>query len=158
MTEDIGNSNQGHWIGQVADPCNHLGFVYLIWDKTSGRKYCGKKQFWLAKPGVTGCKGKTTDKGSTHWKSKCWKESDWRTYKGSSNSFNKWMTDNPDNKYEYIILRQCQTKSQLHYGEVEALVERGALWRKLGKTEEYEYFNRQIPATRFRVPRYKEVK
>ena len=143
-------SNNGHWGGLKADPYHYLGFIYLIEDKTTGRSYVGRKQYWVAKQ-VKGCKSKTTDKRHPKWRGKCWKESNWRDYQGSSPSMKKWREGNPDNEYVHTILCQCYSKSELHYKEVEELVLRGVLWKKLPDGSDHEYFNRSIPATRFRV-------
>lgn len=110
----------------------------------------GKKQFFLAKQGVTGCKSKTSDRRSYNWSKKCWKDSDWRTYKGSSPSLKKWMKKYPDHEYRYEILHQCYNKSELFYKEIEEIVMRGALWQKHGDGT-FLYFNQSLPAMRFRV-------
>lgn len=157
---------QGHWRGIKANPHDYLGFIYEIVDLTCGRKYVGRKQYWLVKNGTRkGCKNLVSDKRSDRWKPSCWVESDWRSYKGSSPSFTKWMKKFPDHEYSFNIVRQCYNKSELHYAEVEELVMRGALWKRinnLGSTDgvadsDYEYFNRQIPATKFRVKTWEEL-
>ena len=139
---------ESHWQGKP-DPDNHLGFIYLIKDETAHKYYVGKKQFWLAKR-AKGCKGSSTDKRSKDWKQKCWVESDWMNYKGSSPTLFKWMRQYPDNLYTYHILHQCYSKSELHYKEIEELVLRGVMWKR-GEDGDYLYFNRSIPAIRFRV-------
>jgi hypothetical protein len=152
-------SNQGHWGGLKANPHQHLGFIYLIEDVTAGRKYIGRKNYWLKKSGAKGCKTAIADKTSEKWKPSCWKESSWRTYKGSSPSFQKWQEKYPEHEYSYTILRQCRNRSEIHYGEVEELVLRGAMWKTVVPIEgeedswdsNYEYFNRLIPSTKFRI-------
>lgn len=158
---------QGHWLGQKANPHDYLGFIYLIVDETTCRKYIGRKNYWLKKSGAKGCKSAVSDKSSPKWKSSCWKQSDWMTYSGSSPSFKKWVKKHPDHTYTHYIIRQCRNRSELHYGEVEELVARGALWKMLvepisqeddnGYDSNFEYFNRQIPATKFRVKTWEDL-
>lgn len=145
-------SNQGHWLGEKADPYNYFGFIYIIRDLTTGRNYVGKKQYWLSTKAKR-CKGKITDRQSEKWKCRCWKESDWRSYKGSSKSLNKWMKENPDNDYDFIILYQCRSKGILHYKELKELWERDVLATKM-ESGDYLYFNRSIGAIKFRPPEF----
>jgi len=142
-----------HWVGLEPDPKNYFGFVYLITDLTNGKAYIGKKQYYVVKSGVKGCTSKVSDRQSPKWKSKCYKESDWHYYKGSSPSLKKYMKENPDHNYRYEIIRNCRSRGTLHYAEVEAMVRYGVLW-VTDDNGEHIFFNRQIPATRFRPPKY----
>lgn len=146
-------SNQGHWEGLKADPYHYLGFIYRI-EHVDGGAYIGRRQYhYIKQPRKRGCKTLVTDKSSPKWKPSCWVESDWREYTGSSKKFNEFIEQEGKDKFRFEIIKQCHTKAHLHYAEVEALVEYGVLWKK--NTEgRYIYFNRQIPATRFRVANY----
>jgi len=146
-------SNQGHWIGLKADTKNYFGFIYIIRDITSGRKYIGKKQFFGARRVMKGCKSKITDRQSPKWKTCCWREMAWRVYSGSSKSLDKWMTAHPDHKYVFEIIHLCRSKGVLHYLELKEMWERDVLRLKL-ESGEYEYFNRSIGAIRFRPPEF----
>ena len=60
---------------------DYYGFVYLITNEQTGKKYVGKKFFWFKKTlGIT----KTRKR-----RKKTLVESDWKTYFGSSNSLNE---------------------------------------------------------------------
>lgn len=144
------NNTTHHWTGLKPNPADNFGFIYVIIDHTAGRMYIGRKQYWMSKR-IKGCKSKITDKQSPKWKGSCWRESDWRVYKGSSPSFKEWQKKHPDHQYEYKIIRHCRSKGTLHYAEVEALVTSGSLWVR-GSDGSHTFFNRQIPATRFRPP------
>jgi len=148
-------SNQGHWVGLKADPYHYFGFIYIITDETTGRKYIGKKQYWSAKHRIKGCKSKVTDRQSKQWKCKCWKDHNWRDYKGSSPSLAKWMKDNPDNNYTYEIIKQCRSKGSLHYHELKMLWDMNVLTETF-EDGEYVYFNRSIGAIKFRPPKFVE--
>lgn len=144
-------SKQGHWEGQKADPCKHFGFIYIIEDLTSGHAYIGKKQYWVKKSGVKGCKTAVAHKTGGKWKPSCWRESNWREYKGSSKTLTKWMKKNPSNEYRFTILRQCVSRAELTFMEVKYM------W-KYEVMEEYlpsgyrKFFNLQIPAIKFVPP------
>lgn len=148
-------SNQGHWVGLKADTKNFFGFIYLITDTETNRKYIGKKQFFFAKPRAKGCRSKVADRQSPKWKGCCWKDSGWRDYKGSSPSLAKWMKANPDNIYTYEIIQLCRSRGLLTYTEVAEMWERKVLETKLPDGE-YEYFNRHIGAIKFRPQVFEE--
>jgi len=143
-----------HWIGCNPNPHDFFGFIYLITDMTSGKKYIGKRQYWASRPRVKGCKSKVTDKQSDKWKSCCWKEADWRLYSGSSKSLTKWMEEHPTHEYEFRILRQCRSRGSLHYAEIEAQVASGSLWKR--DRDGKIFFNRQISACKFVPPAHYE--
>lgn len=147
-------SNQGHWIGLKADTKDNFGFIYIIRDKTIGRAYIGKKQFWAKKPKTKGCKTAVADKGSPKWKHCCWKESDWRTYRGSSKSLAKHMKEFPDNDYEYEILYLCRSRGVLTYSETQEQWRRDVLGMKMTDGNTYRYWNRAIGAIKFRPPAF----
>jgi len=142
---------RGHWVGRIPDPKKYFGFIYIITDKTSGRAYVGRKQYWSAKAGVKGCKSRVVDRASKRWKVSCWKPSDWKTYKGSSRALLDWMRDHPDHEYEYKIIKQCRAKGILTYSEVQEQWKRNVLGAKLPDGQ-WAYFNGNIGAIRFRCP------
>lgn len=148
MSDDK-ESNQGHWEGAVADPCNHFGFIYRIDVAETGQAYIGKRQYWKAKPGAKHCKSKVADKGNSKWKSSCWSESKWRDYSGSSTSFSKFMEENPELTYTHTIIKNCRSRGVLSYSEAEYQWECKVLTELL-PNEKYKYFNRQICGIRFR--------
>lgn len=146
-------SNQGHWVGLKADTKNYFGFIYIIRDLTTGRAYIGKKQFYLAKSKMRGCKSKVADRQSPKWKSCCWRESDWRVYKGSSNSLEKFMRENPTHTYEYEIIKLCRSRGVLTYSEIQEQWSRDVLGTKM-EDGNFRYFNRMIGAVKFRPPSF----
>jgi hypothetical protein len=150
-------ASQGHWENMVADTHSYLGFIYHIYHKETLQAYLGRKQyFYIKQPRKKGCKTLCTDRSDSKWRSSCWKSSDWYTYTGSSKKFNEYIELEGKDAFQFDIIKQCYTKSQLHYAEVQALVDYGVLWKR-NEDGDYIYFNRQIPATRFRVPNYEEI-
>lgn len=140
---------QGHWVGQKANPHEFFGFIYVIEDQTTGKAYVGKKQYWVKKPRSKGCKTAVADKRSKRWKSSCWRESDWRTYSGSSKEWNKYLKEHPNHKVVFKILHQCPTRALLHYMEIQEMVDRRVLTTLLPDGS-LKYFNMMIPAVKFR--------
>lgn len=87
----------------------YQGFVYVIIEKSTGKKYIGKKFFW--KPKIL---PKTkTRKRRVHTVV----ESDWRTYYGSSKEVQSLVEQNGESNYTRIILRLCKTKGECSYYE-----------------------------------------
>lgn len=147
------SKSQGHWVGLTVDIGTNFGFIYIITDMNTGQKYVGKKQCFFTKTGAPKCRGKVNDRGSTRWKDSCWKESNWKKYKGSSNILKDHMKKFPKHTYEYRVVRLCRSKGALTYSEVEVMWELKVLSSKLPDGE-YEYFNRQIGAIKYRPPAY----
>ena len=141
--------SQGHWSGVKADPTSYFGFIYQITDKTTGQSYIGRKQFWMAKQKVTGCKSKSQDRRSPKWKECCWSASNWKVYKGSSKNLAAHMKEFPKHNYQYSILKQYASRGTLTYGELKALWQHNVLTARLPNGD-YKYFNRMIGAIKFR--------
>ena len=139
-------SKDHHWGGVEADPDNYFGFIYII-ESRLGRKYIGKKQYFLS----ANRKQKITDRQSSQWKDELWKESDWKTYTGSSKELNKDIKKYGKEIFLFTILRNCRSKGDLHYAEIEEQVKRNVLKEK-SENGEYVYYNKSIAAIRFRPP------
>lgn len=105
---------------------------------------------------ITGCKSTTTDKQNNKWKSKCWKESDFRTYTGSSKELTGDIKKLGLKNFEFKIIKQCRSRGTLYYAEVAEQVISGCLWRLLKDGTMSLYYNKQIAAVRFIPPIYDE--
>lgn len=85
----------------------HFGFVYLIENLVTGRKYIGRKYFTAA--GTKQIKGK---------RKKIRKESDWKSYFGSNETLKAEVAElGPDN-FRRTILHLCKSKSECSYLEL----------------------------------------
>lgn len=87
-------------------PEEAYGFVYRITNTIDGRAYIGKKLLWF--------KGHKQVKGK---KKKILKESDWRTYNGSSVELQADIEKLGEKKFTFEILRFCKTKGECSYWE-----------------------------------------
>lgn len=95
---------------------DYIGFVYLLTDP-DGKKYIGKKLF-VSKRKVPPLKGKTRRRTVV-------KESDWKSYYGSSEEVKSLVESNTLFKRE--ILHLCKSKGELSYMELVEQVERKVL-------------------------------
>ena len=96
-----------------------IGFVYLITNLTTGRKYIGKKlaQFKRTKPPLKGKKRKR----------KTTVESDWRDYWGSSESLQADVAALGPEQFTREIIYYCKSKAELSYLEAKEQFDRCVL-------------------------------
>lgn len=97
------------WFYQDAvfsDPKENWGFVYIITDQVSNKKYIGKKQFWFKKTKII--KGK---------KKRYLIESDWKDYYSSSITLNEQVSKYGKEHFIRQILVLCKNKSECSFYE-----------------------------------------
>ena len=97
-----------------------FGFVYLIENITTGRKYIGRKYFTSA--GYRQINGK---------KKKIRKPSDWQDYWGSNETLKREVAETGENNYRRVILHLCKSKSECSYYETFEIFSRHALLNEL---------------------------
>ena len=95
---------------------DNYGFVYLITNKLTGRKYIGKKFFYSSKTKVV--KGK---------KKKIKVSSDWQTYYGSSAEVTKDVLQLGQENFSREIIYLCKSKGECGYLEAKEQFLKGAL-------------------------------
>jgi len=102
-------------------PEEYQGFVYLITELDTGKKYIGKKNFW---------RPKTLPKNSKRSRRvRTRVESDWRTYFGSSKEVQLLVEDKGEDNYKREILRLCRTKGEMSYYEAKLQFDHDVLLR-----------------------------
>ena len=90
-------------------PEEYQGFVYMITELDTGKKYIGKKFFW---------KPKTLPKTKTRKRRvKTRVESDWRSYYGSSSEDKTLVEEKGVDNYRRDVLYLCRTKGECSYYE-----------------------------------------
>ena len=100
-------------IETLPDDC--VGYVYIITNTVTGRKYIGKKLAKFAKTTVRTVKLKNGTKKKKKIRSKI--DSDWQTYYGSNNELNKDIQLLGPDKFTREILYYCTSKAQCSYIE-----------------------------------------
>lgn len=98
------------------DPKTIYGFVYLIENLDTGRKYVGKKFFWTAKT-------RQVNKKKKRYKA----ESDWRDYYGSSESLQADVEKLGKDRFLRTILHLCRSKGECSYLEAKEQFDRNVL-------------------------------
>ena len=101
-----------HYNDKIMDetPEEYQGFVYMITEKDTGKKYIGKKFFW--KPKILP-KTKTRKR-----RVRTRAESDWRKYFGSSKEVQILVEEKGEDNYHREILKLCRTKGECSYYEM----------------------------------------
>ena len=90
-------------------PDEFQGFVYMVTEKDTGKKYIGKKFFWKPKtlPITKTRKRRVRTRAG----------SDWRKYYGSSKEVQSLVESKGKDNYKREILRLCKTKGECSYYE-----------------------------------------
>ena len=104
-----------------------LGFIYEITERETGKKYIGKKGLLR--------KYKRKLKGSSRNKI-TWKESDWRTYHGSSPVLMERVASG-SYTYDREILLFCRGKADMMYYEVKYQLDKNVVFDE-------NYYNQMI--------------
>ena len=124
---------KGTQITQLPDDC--VGFVYLITNIATGRKYIGKKLAKFSKTTYQTVKLKNGTKKKKKIRSKV--DSDWLDYFGSSLELNKDIEHLGKENFTREILYYCISKAECSYKEAKLQFEYKVL-------ESTDYYNGQI--------------
>ena len=101
-------------------PDEYQGFVYVITELATDKKYLGKKNFW---------RPKTLPKNSKrNRRVRTRVESDWREYYGSNKELQLLVESRGESNYKREIIRLCRTKGEMSYFEAKAQFDNGVLF------------------------------
>ena len=87
-----------------------FGFVYRIENKENGKFYIGQKK-------IIKVEKRPPLKGKVR-KRRIVKQSDWRTYSGSSNDLKNDVKEAGEDKFKFTIIRFCDSKWECSYWEL----------------------------------------
>ncbi len=124
---------QGNPVETLPEDC--VGFVYLITNNVSGRKYIGKKLAKFSKTSTKTVKLKNGTKKKKKVRSKV--DSDWQTYYGSSPELTKDVETMGTENFTREILYYCKSKAECSYVEAREQFSRRVL-------ESTDYYNGHI--------------
>ena len=116
-------------------PEDCVGFVYLITNNVSGRKYIGKKLAKFSKTSYRVVKLKNGNKKRRKIRSKI--DSDWQLYYGSNDQLNKDIETLGVDNFTREILFYCTSKASCSYIEAREQFNHRVL-------ESDDYYNGQI--------------
>ena len=133
-----------HWLyaGKplLEAPENYFGFVYIITNKTSGKKYIGRKYFGTTRRvKVAGKKRRKIVR----------KDSNWKEYTGSSKNLNSDILKLGKENFKFQILIMGETKGQVNYLEEN-------IHHRFHVSFNDEYYNDCIGPRRFATVRMNE--
>lgn len=120
-------------VTELPEEC--VGYVYLITNLASGRKYIGKKLAKFSKTTYRVVKLKNGTKKRKKIRSKV--PSDWQDYWSSSDELKKDIALLGENNFKREILHFCNSKSDCSYTEARLQFEHRVL-------ESNDYYNGQI--------------
>jgi len=123
--------NYGHWeYHTTIDIDNSFGFVYLITNMITGKRYLGKKQF------------------HSYRKKKRVAETKWQQYTGSSVELNQDIKNMRKSNFHFLILQVYKTRGGLVYGEANMQHKLDTL-TDTNKDGDRNWYNKQIGSIKF---------
>lgn len=105
---------------------NYIGFVYIIENTVTNKKYIGKKLFWSSKT-------KQVNKKKKRFKV----PSDWQDYYGSNDKLKQDVETLGKDKFTRTIIHLCKSKGECSYLEAKEQFVNGVI-------ESDEYYNTWI--------------
>jgi hypothetical protein len=128
-------NNIGHWTydGEDFDVNEYFGFIYIITNNLTGKKYLGRKFFHV------------------HQKRKRVRESPWRTYMGSCKPLSKDIKEFGKTNFTFEIFKLYTSRGGLSYFETYHLAKNDVLTQRDDKGER-TWYNNHIGAVKWIAP------
>tara|TARA_R110000868_G_scaffold168483_3_gene403271 strand:+ start:7627 stop:8223 length:597 start_codon:yes stop_codon:yes gene_type:complete len=128
-------SKTGHWIydGEDFDVNDYFGFIYIITNQITGKKYLGRKFFHV------------------HQKRKRVRESPWRTYMGSCKPLSEDIKTLGKANFTFEIFRLYTSRGGLSYFETYHLAKNDVLTQRDDEGER-TWYNNHIGAVKWIAP------
>jgi len=115
----------GQWeVNFHNNPYEAEGFIYMIIEISTSKRYIGKKSYW------------------NYSKGKRVRQSNWKTYASSSSDIADKVANNKDD-YKFVMLHEAPDKSALNYLEIWYQIDYGVL-TQLDNLGEKIYYNKTI--------------
>lgn len=134
-------SQKTHWKGIPGDIKKYEGFVYMITNLKTGKKYIGKKSFWHTK--------RVKLKNRKNRKKQI-RESDWKNYQSSSSQLKEDINTLGKENFKFEVLSLCESKKELTFEETKRLFKNDVLSSKLPDSQGFEFYNDNILGKFFR--------
>ena len=133
----------GHWLFESNVDEDTYGFIYEITNTFSGKKYIGRKQMFrkMMRPPLKGRKNRR----------KKLVESDWRVYTGSCAELNEDIELLGKDRFEFRIIKLCNSKWELAYEEAKLQFDLGVLLTN-------KYYNGIINCRVGKLPKHGSIK
>lgn len=128
-------SNLGHWkySGGEFDVDDYFGFIYIITNKITMKRYLGRKFFHV------------------HQKRKRVKQSNWRSYTGSCKPLNEDISEFGKDNFDFSIFKLYSTRGGLSYYETYYLSLNDVLTLRDDNNERC-WYNNHIGAVKWIAP------
>ena len=137
-----------HWLEVGKDRefvpnLDKFGFVYIITNLRNGKAYIGCKQYM-------------------HYNRLKEKESDWKTYTGSSKWLSKDIEEIGKKHFKFEIIAEYKNKRSLRYYELYYQMKHNVLAVTLEGSEEHAYYNSRVggkfyrPVESYQDPEYRK--
>jgi hypothetical protein len=112
------------------DSTQYEGYIYMTTFLNLNRSYIGKKNFFHTtnvKLGKKELAALPVTRGKKPSKKQVIKESDWKTYYGSSTEVKELLKTEPKDRIIRSVIRLCKSKKELTYFECKYLFQYGVL-------------------------------
>lgn len=140
-----------HWeYDEEVDPAKFYGFIYIIENELSGRRYLGRKAYKVKRTTTSGRYKSGKRKGKIRYK-KYLVDSGWSYYTGSSKDLNADIAEYGKDNFRFTIFNQYKNRGGLVYYENYYLYTLNTLTETFDDGDRV-WYNKHIGGTKFIPP------